>query len=45
MGLSILGKSQVFISQPQEHIGRTEELKVITSVLVERLNLFFNMIY
>ena len=35
MGLSILGKSQARSGQPQEYRDRTEELKVITSVLVE----------
>ena len=35
MGLSILGKSQACSGQSQEHKDRTEELKVITSVLVE----------
>ena len=45
MGLSILGKSQASSGQPREHRDRTKELKVITSVLVERLNLFLTMIY
>ena len=35
MGLSILGKSQACSGQLREHTDRTEELKVITSVLVE----------
>ena len=35
MGLSILGKSQACSGQPREQRDRTEELKVITSVLVE----------
>ena len=35
MGFLILGKSQACSGQPQKHGNRTEELKVITSVLVE----------
>ena len=36
MGLSILGKSQACIGQPQNKQGdRTEESKKITAILVE----------